>query len=107
MSAAAQVQFVLNTSGEYIIMFGLAYGDDTARKSCISLSQNSRQTFSSFKQIFKERGAFALTTLEQERQRTVWTHDTEYRILYDAAKQPCSNAEGTTTAEYVAHLTVW
>lgn len=54
-----------------------------------------------------ERGAFALTTLEQERQRTVWTHDTEYRILCDAAKQPWSNAEGTTTAEYVVHLTVW
>jgi len=88
-------------------MFGFAYGDDTARKSCISPSQNFRQTFSSLKQILKESGEFALTTLEQERQSTVWTHDTEYRILCDAAKQPCSNAEGTTTAEYVAHLTVW
>jgi len=69
-------------------MFGLVHGDDTARKSCISLSQNSRQTFSSFMQILKERGAFALTTLEQEKQRTVWTHDTEYTILCDAGKQP-------------------
>ena len=98
---------MLNTSGEYIVMFGLAYGDDTARKSCTSQSQNSRQTSSSSKQILMERGAFALTTLEQERQRTVWTHDTEYRILCDAAKQPWSNTEGTTAAEYVVHLTVW
>jgi hypothetical protein len=50
-------------------MFGLAYGNDTARTSCTSQSQNSRQTFSSFKQIRKERAAFVLTTLEQERQK--------------------------------------
>ena len=79
-------------------MFGLAYGNNTARTSCTSQPQNSRQTFSSFKQILKERGGFSFTTLQQERQRTVrtvWTHDTEYRILYDAASQPWSNAEGT------------
>jgi len=64
---------VLNTSGEYIVMFGLAYGDDTARKSCTSQSQNSRQTFSSSKQILKERGAFALTTLEQEQKDSLDT----------------------------------
>lgn len=87
-------------------MFGFSYDDDTARTSCTSQSQNSRQIFSSFKQILKERGAFAFTTLEHERQRTVWTHDTEYRILCDAARQPWSNAVGTTTAEYVTHLTV-
>jgi hypothetical protein len=65
-----------------------------------------KKTFSSFKQILKERAAFVLTTIEQERQRTVWTHDTGYRILCDAAKQPWSNAEDTTTAEYVVHLSV-
>jgi hypothetical protein len=62
-------------------MFGLAYGDDTARTSYTSQSQNSRQTFCSFKQILKERGAFALITLEQERQRTVWIHDTESCVM--------------------------
>jgi hypothetical protein len=72
---------MLNTSGEYTVMFGLAYGDDTTRTSCTSQAQNSRQTFSSFKQILKERAAFVLITLEQERQRTVWTHDTESCVM--------------------------
>jgi hypothetical protein len=55
-------------------------------QDALSSHQISDKTFSSIKQCLQERGAFAFTALELERQWTVWKHDAEYRILYDTAE---------------------
>jgi hypothetical protein len=47
---------VLNTTGEYIVMFGLAYGNDTGRTRCTFQSQNSRQTFANLSRSLRKGG---------------------------------------------------